>query len=67
MKFQIEYEIEEDGRWIAEIPAIPGALSYGKSKEEAASKAISIALKVIAEKIEIIQLPTYLEISYAAI
>ena len=51
MKFNIEYDIEDDGRWIAEIPFIPGVLAYGKSQEEVASKVISLSLKVISEKI----------------
>jgi predicted RNase H-like HicB family nuclease len=64
MKFNIEYELEDDGRWIAEIPFVPGALAYGKSQEEAASKVISLALKVISEKIELNNFPKYLEVSY---
>lgn len=67
MRFNIEYDIEDDGRWIAEIPSIPGVLSYGSTKEEAASKAISLALNVIAEHVEINNFPSYLEISYSAV
>jgi predicted RNase H-like HicB family nuclease len=52
MKFLIEIEREEDGRWIAEIPELPGVLSYGKSSAEAAGKAQALALRVIAERIE---------------
>jgi len=48
MKFNIDYELEDDGRWIAEIAIIPGVLAYGTSKEEAAEKVISLALKVIS-------------------
>lgn len=33
--FSVVFEREEDGRWIAEIPEVPGALAYGKSKTEA--------------------------------
>jgi len=64
MKFNIEYELEDDGRWIAEIDIIPGALAYGVSKEDAASKVISIALKEISERIELKNFPNYLEVSY---
>jgi len=33
MKFNIEYELEDDGRWIAEIPSIPGVMVYGKNSK----------------------------------
>ncbi|OQX04748.1 MAG: HicB family protein [Desulfobulbaceae bacterium A2] len=52
MHFHIEYEREEDGRWIAEIPEIPGALSYGTTVEEAMIKAETLALRVMAERLE---------------
>lgn len=42
----IEYNRETDGRWIAEIPAVPGAMAYGATKEEAAAKARAIARAV---------------------
>jgi len=63
MKFDIEYDIEDDGRWIAEVPSIPGALSYGITKEDAAAKVISIALNIFADKLEISNLPKSFEIS----
>lgn len=52
MKFQIEFEQEADGRWIAEIADIPGVLAYGASKEEAMAKAQALALRVLAERID---------------
>jgi hypothetical protein len=64
MKFNIEYDREDDGRWIAEITSIPGALAYGRSQDEATSKVISLALNVMSEKVEINNFPTYLEISF---
>ncbi|MFH1050455.1 MAG: type II toxin-antitoxin system HicB family antitoxin [bacterium] len=45
MRFDIEYEIEDDGRWIAEIPSMPGVMVYGKTQKEAASKVIELAIK----------------------
>lgn len=48
----ISFELEDDGRWIAEIKEIPGALAYGSSKEEARRKAQAIALHAIAERME---------------
>ncbi len=52
MHFHIEYEQEEDGRWIAEVPEIPGVLTYGDSADEAMASAEVLALRVLAERIE---------------
>jgi len=46
--YAIEFEQEDDGRWIAEIPALPGVMSYGATKREAESKVEALALRVIA-------------------
>ena len=48
----IETEREIDGRWIAEVMEIPGAMAYGETREDAAAKARALALRVIAERIE---------------
>jgi predicted RNase H-like HicB family nuclease len=50
MKIEIEREV--DGRWLAEIPAIPGALAYGASREEAIGKVEALALRVLADRLE---------------
>lgn len=52
MNFAIEFEQEDDGRWIAEIPSLPGVMAYGDSKADAESKVEAMALRVIADKIE---------------
>ena len=52
MNFHIEIEREEDGRWIAEVPEIPGVLSYGATADEAMGKAEALALRALAERIE---------------
>ena len=52
MDFQIEFEQEDDGRWIAEIPSLPGVMAYGASRQEAQSKVQSLALRVIADQLE---------------
>jgi len=49
---KIESECEEDGRWIAEVPALPGVLVYGATNAEARAKAQALALRVIADRIE---------------
>jgi hypothetical protein len=50
MSMRVEIEREEDGRWIAEIPAIPGALCYAASKEEALVKVTALALRILPEQ-----------------
>jgi predicted RNase H-like HicB family nuclease len=52
MKYQIEFEQEKDGRWIAEIAALPGVMAYGSSRTDAESKVEAMALRVIADRIE---------------
>jgi predicted RNase H-like HicB family nuclease len=48
----IELELEEDGRWIAEVPELPGVLTYGETREEAISKVKALALRVLADRVE---------------
>ena len=52
MNFNIEYEEEADGRWIAEVSQLPGVLAYGVSADDAMAKAETLALRVLAEQIE---------------
>lgn len=52
MQINIEFEQEEDGRWIAEIPDLPGVLAYGTNREDAARQAQALALRVIADRLE---------------
>jgi len=49
---KVEIEREDDGRWIAEIPAIPGVMAYGDNRNEAVSKAEALALRVMADRLE---------------
>ena len=49
---KIEIEREENGRWIAEIPDLPGVMVYGNSRDEAISKAEALALRVLADRFE---------------
>lgn len=49
---KIESEREEDGRWIAEVPSLPGVLSYGQTEAEAQAKVQALALRVIADRLE---------------
>lgn len=49
---RIEIEMEGDGRWIAEVPELPGVMVYGKTREEAVSKVEALALRVLADRLE---------------
>jgi predicted RNase H-like HicB family nuclease len=49
---RIESEREDDGRWIAELPALPGVLSYGATEAEAQAKVKALALRVIADRLD---------------
>jgi predicted RNase H-like HicB family nuclease len=52
MKLPIECEREADGRWLAEIVQIPGAMAYGATQDEAMANAEVVALLAIADRIE---------------
>jgi predicted RNase H-like HicB family nuclease len=52
LQFNFETDQETDGRWIAEIPEVPGALAYGETIEEAKAKAYALALYSIADDVE---------------
>jgi predicted RNase H-like HicB family nuclease len=52
MELNLECEREEDGRWLAEVPELPGVLAYGSTPEDAMAKAEVLALRVLAERIE---------------
>ena len=48
----VEFDREEDGRWIAEIPKLPGVMAYGLTKKEALQKVYALALRTLADGIE---------------
>jgi predicted RNase H-like HicB family nuclease len=49
---RIEIEREEDGRWIAEIPELPGVMVYGDTRKQAIYRAEALALRVMADRLE---------------
>lgn len=51
MKFTIEHQREEDGRWLAEAPELPGVLAYGATYDEAMAKAEVLALRVLVDRL----------------
>jgi predicted RNase H-like HicB family nuclease len=52
MSIAIELEREDDGRWIAEVPALAGVMAYGASRDEALRAVQTLALRVIADRLE---------------
>ena len=49
---KIEIEREEDGRWIAEVPELPGVMAYAKTQAKALAKVEALALRVIADRLD---------------
>lgn len=67
MNFIVEFDQEEDGRWIAEVVEIPGALAYGQTKEDALARVEALALRVVADRLEHGEIgPDLFSVSFAA-
>ena len=67
MTFTVEYEREDDGRWLAEVIELPGALAYGATENEAIAKAQALALRVLADRLELGEgKAEFVSISFAA-
>ena len=67
MHFKVEFEQEEDGRWIAEVAELPGVLAYGASRVEAQARVQALALRVVAERLEHGEAgPEFVDISFQA-
>jgi predicted RNase H-like HicB family nuclease len=47
---KIETEQDADGRWLAEVAALPGVMAYGKTKTRAIAHAVALTLRVIADR-----------------
>jgi predicted RNase H-like HicB family nuclease len=52
LPFTIQHEMEDDGRWLAEVPELPGVLAYGVTPDETVAKAQALALRVLAERVK---------------
>jgi len=52
MNFTLECELDDDGRWLAEVVQLPGVLAYGTTRDLAIARAEALALRVIAERLE---------------
>jgi hypothetical protein len=44
---KIEVEREDDGRWIAEVPDLPGVMTYGKTRDEIIAQAVEQDARVL--------------------
>jgi predicted RNase H-like HicB family nuclease len=66
MTFTVEIEQETDGRWIAEVPELPGVMAYGSTQEEALAKTQALALRVLADRLEHGEAAPTLNISFKA-
>ena len=67
MAFTVEYERENDGRWLAEVVELPGVLAYGVDSGEAIARAQALALRVLADRLEHGEgKPEFFSISFAA-
>ncbi|HEV7684096.1 MAG TPA: type II toxin-antitoxin system HicB family antitoxin [Pyrinomonadaceae bacterium] len=67
MTFTIEFEREDDGRWLAEVLELPGVLAYGQTSDEAIAKAQALALRTLADRLEHAETaPEFGSISFAA-
>jgi predicted RNase H-like HicB family nuclease len=52
MKLRVEFDREDDGRWIAEVPELPGVMAYGLTQAEALAAVEALALRVLADRLE---------------
>ena len=52
VSFNVETELEADGRWLAEVVELPGVLAYGASEDEAIAHVQALALRCVADKLE---------------
>ena len=52
MPMTVEVEQEDDGRWLAEVPELPGVLVYGQTRKEAVERVQALALRVLADRLD---------------
>ena len=52
MTLGIELDRENDGRWVAEVPALAGVMCYGETRDEAVARVQALALRVIADRLD---------------
>ncbi len=52
MKLTVEFDLETDGRWIAEVAALPGVLAYGRTRKDALANVQAVAFSVLAADVK---------------
>jgi predicted RNase H-like HicB family nuclease len=52
VNLRIETDAEDDSRWIAEVPDLPGVMVYGNSRDEAVARVKALALRALADRLE---------------
>jgi predicted RNase H-like HicB family nuclease len=52
MNLTVETEQEDDGRWLGEVPELPGVMAYGKTRPEAIARVQALALRTLADRLE---------------
>ena len=52
MFLTLDVERETDGRFLAEVPDLPGVLAYGATEQEAVARVQALALRVLADRLE---------------
>ena len=67
MRLTVEFDQEEDGRWIADVPELPGVMVYGQTQDEALAAVKALALRVLADRLDHGELPAGVaDIAFAA-
>ena len=67
MTLAIELDREDDGRWLAEVPALSGVMSYGETRDDAVARVQALALRVTADRVEHGEAePALVELSFEA-
>ena len=67
MTLGIELDREDDGRWLAEVPAFAGVMCYGETRDDAVARVQALALRVLADRLEHGETgPTLLRLSFEA-
>ena len=63
----MEFDRDEDGRWIADVRQLPGVMAYGKTRDKALAAVKALALRVVADRLEHGELPAGMaDIAFAA-
>ncbi len=66
-RLTVEFAREADGRWLADVPELPGVMAYGKSRKAAMAAVQALALRVIADRLEHGEaVPGQMTVSFAA-